>query len=64
MHADHGGGSITYQWTLPGGTITAPTSLTFAVDQSSGAATLAYALSGRGSVAGAVRLHVISPLSA
>lgn len=64
MTVDHGGGTITYQWSLPGKASTAPATVTVPPSQRAGVATLAYTLSGNGALDGFARLHVISPLAA
>jgi hypothetical protein len=60
---DHGGGTIRYQWVLAGKTY-APQLIAVGADQDVAEATLAYRLSGRGSLSGTATLHVLSPLDA
>jgi hypothetical protein len=62
MTADHGGGTITYDWLLPHHTVTAPARVTLSTDQSKAVATLAYTITGRAALTGSATLHVISPL--
>jgi hypothetical protein len=60
---DHGGGTVRYEWLLPG-TVTAPQVIAVGAGQDVAEATLAYRLTGRGSLNGTAVLHVLSPLDA
>jgi hypothetical protein len=60
---DHGGGTVRYQW-LVAGTVSAPQVISVGAGQDVAEATLAYKLTGRGSLTGTAVLRVISPLDA
>jgi hypothetical protein len=64
LSVDHGGGSISYQWVLPGRGPTPPATVAITGAEHGAVVSLAFHLSGRVPLTGRAWLHLLSPLSA